>query len=395
MKKEQFDFQKANARKREIGDRLTELAEKLESNEELTEEQRKEIQRESSDLRGELDRINMQSAAALAYMAAEQQGREVTKSRNQVFREMINDVRNGKRQEREISLSILTENDKNNIVSAGADRVTVEDIMPHLSEGLIFGKVGLKVQTGVSGNIVWPYATDNVKIVEVGETVQLNDQDINFDNVKTNPTECGATIKVTNASIDDATFDVLTFVQVSYTLAMQNYLNWKTFSHANFSGIKGPFSNKADSTIVGTYRNILTQKAGIVSSGVNMDYFAYIVDPELEAVLKSTPKGNGQGGFIIEDGKLAGDPYFVTHFIRETATFGSGDDDLYLGMGCWQYLAANQHGKVYLTVDPYTLADKGEIKITIRTRWSLTTLRTAAFKIVKVTPAVESNADLI
>ena len=391
MKKEQFDFQKANARKREIGDRLTELAEKLDSKEDLTEDQRKEIQRESSDLRGELDRINMQSAAALAYMAAEQQGREVTKSRNEVFREMINDIRSGKRQEREISLSILNENDKNNIVSAGADRVTVQDIMPHLSEGLIWDKVGMKVQTGVSGNFVWPYATDNVRIVEVGETEQLTDQDINFDNIKTNPTECGATIKVTNASIDDSTFDVLTFVQVSYTLAMQEYLNWKTFSHANFTGIKGPFSNAASETIPGTYRGILQQKASIINSGVNMNGFCYVIDAELEAILKSTPKANGQGGFIIENGLLAGDPYFVTHFIRETGTRGTASGDLFLGLGCWQYLAANQHGKVYMTVDPYTLADKGEIKITVRTRWSLTTLRSAAFKIVKVVPAPETN----
>ena len=391
MKKEQFDFKKANARKREIGDRLNELAEKLDSKEELTEEQREEIRRESLDLRGELDSINMQSAAALAYMAAEQQGREVTRSRNEVFRELLNDIRSGKRHEREISLSVLTEGAKNNIVSAGADKVTVQDIMPNLSEGLIWDKVGMKVQTGVAGNLVWPYATDNVKIVEVGETVQLNDQDIDFDKVTTDPKECGATVKVTYASIEDSTFDVLTFVQESYRLAMQEYLSWKTFSHANFSGIKGPFSNAASVTIAGTYRNILAQKAAIANSGVDMKGFCYVIDAETEAILKSTPKANGQGGFIIENGALAGDPYFVSHFIRETGTRGQVSEDLFLGMGCWQYCAANQHGNVYMTVDPYTLADKGEIKLTIRTRWSLTTLRPEAFKIVKIVPAPETN----
>lgn len=386
MNGKQFDFKKANARKREIGDRLNELASKLESKEELTETQREEIRRESFDLRGELDCINMQSAAAMAYMAAEQQGREVTRSRNEVFREVLNDIRTGKRHEREISLSVLTDNAKNNIVSAGADRLTVEDVLPNLSEGLIWDKVGMKIQTGVAGNIVWPYATDNVKIVEVGETVQLSDQDIDFDNVKTAPTECGATIKVTYASIEDATFDVLTFVQESYRLAMQEYLNWKTFSHANFTGIHGPYSNAASTAIAGTYRNILRQKAAIVNSGVDMKGFCYVVDAEAEAYLKSTPKADGQGGFIIENGLLAGDPYYVSHFIRETGTRGTASDDLFLGLGCWQYLAANQHGQIYMTIDPYTLADKGEIKLTIRTRWSLTTLRSQAFKIVKLVP---------
>lgn len=392
--KETFDFQKSTARKREIRDRLNELAEQLASNDKLTDEERDAIKRETRDLETEGEVLQMRERAAmLAIETARQQGPEVTKSRNQVFRDFLNDVRSGKRQEREISLSVLTDNAKNNIVSAGADKVTVQDIMPNISEGLIWDKVGMKVQTGVAGNLVWPYATDNVKIVEVGETVQLNDQNINFDNVKTNPTECGATVKVSYAAIDDATFDVLTFVQESYSLAMQNYLNWKTFSHANFTGIKGPYANKAATTIEGTFRNILKEKAKIVKTGVNMTGFCYVIDPEAEAILKSTPKAKGQGGFIIENGTLAGDPYFVSHFIRETTTMGTASNDLFIGLGVWQYFAANQHGQVYMTVDPYSLADKGEIKLTLRTRWSLTTLREEAFRIVKFTEVPASDSD--
>ena len=214
MKKEQFDFSKANARKREIGDRLVELADKLESAE-LTDEARKAVEREEKDLRSELEVINMRTAAAMAHMAAEQQGLEVTKSRNEVFRELLRDIRSGKRQEREITLGVLNSGDTNNITSAGAVNVAVKDIMPNLAEGLIWGKVGMQVQTGVAGNIVWPYATEIVKMEAVGETVALSDQDIDFANVKTNPGEVGATIQVTFASIEDATFDVLTFVQVS------------------------------------------------------------------------------------------------------------------------------------------------------------------------------------
>ena len=384
---EKFDFIKANSRMREISTRLEALADKLAAGTDLTEQEREE----KANLAVELDCLKMKQAAAVARTVAEQQGREVTKSRNAVFREMLDDIRTGKRQEREITLSVINDSDKNNIVSAGADTVSVADVLPNLSEGLIWGKVGMKVQTGVIGNIIWPYATDNVKMTEVGETVQLNDQDIDFDNVRTNPAEVGATIKVSYAAIEDATFDLLAFVQESFRLSMQDYLNWKTFSSANLSGIKGPFAGSSHSTIIGTYRNLLNAKADIINSGVNMNGFCWIVDSKAEAVLKSTPKALGQGGFIIENGKLDGDPYFVSHYIRESATLGTSQSDMFIGLGVWSYLAANQHGKVYMTVDPYSLADKGMLKLTLRTRWSLTTLRSSAFAVYKLVPAPETN----
>lgn len=394
MKKEQFDFKKANARKREIGTILAELGAKIDSKEKrekLTDEEFKAIQDQARELKGELESINMGIAAALANQAAEMQGREVTMSKNAVIRELLNDIRTGKRQEREISLGVLTDGATNNITSSGATPLVINDLLPRLTEGLIWDKVGMKVQTGVRGNIIWPYATDNVKVVEVGETVQMQDQDINFDNIKAEPTECGATIKVSFAAIEDASFDVLTFIQASFDLAMQDYLNWKSFSHAAFTGIKGPWSGKVKQTAIeATYKNILNAKAELINKGVNMNGFCYVMDAKTEALLKSIVKAKGQGGFIIEDGKLDGDPYFVSHYIQQQADGKQDTANMYLGLGVWAYLAANQHGDIHLIIDPYTLADKGMMKITMRTRWSLTTLRPEAFACYKITEPTEA-----
>ena len=66
MSKPKFDYKKANERKREIGNRLNELAEKLESKEQLTEQQREAINTEARELKTELEATNMRIAAALA-----------------------------------------------------------------------------------------------------------------------------------------------------------------------------------------------------------------------------------------------------------------------------------------------------------------------------------------
>jgi hypothetical protein len=61
-------------------------------------------------------------------------------------------------------------------------------------------------------------------------------------------------------------------------------------------------------------------------------------------------------------------------------------------MGCWNYLAANQHGEVRFTVDPLTLASSNETKFVLHTKWSLTNLALAdAFKIFKLVKPASDN----
>lgn len=375
-----FDFKANNARQREISDRLLAINAEMESAEG---EAREALTNESRDLRGEMEILRNQREAALGNQAAEIQ-REAPVDKNEVLRELLKSEQGGVRVKREVTLGVLTDNAKNNITSAGAINLTIKDLMPDLDEGLIFGKVGLKVQTGVRGNIVWPYATSVVAMEEVGETASLTDQAINFDNIEVVPKRMGATIAITNEAIDDASFDLLGYVRTALTKAQARQLNWKTFSFdKTITGLKGPFASKTTiKTIPATYAALLDAKADIIDAGVDMEDFCWVLDAHAEAVLKSTPKTVGQGGFIIQDGKLDGDPYFVSHYIRKGAAAAS--DDMYVGFGSWSYFAANQHGDVRLVIDPYTKAVKNETVLTMNTRWSLTTLRPEAFNIVKL-----------
>ena len=397
MHKNVKEINEANARKREIGKRLTELADQLAGSEKLTDEQREAITGEQKSLRSELEVLNMRTAALVADMAAEGREQASKAEKNAFLRELLlSKDGEGVRQKREISLEALTSGAKNNIRSAGAVDLTVKDLLPDFDEGLIWGKVGLQVQTNVKGDILWPYATSVVAMEEVGEAAQLNEQGINFDKLEVSPRRLGATISITNEALEDATFDLLSYVQKAITLAVQRHLNWKTFSFDNsITGIKGPYASKAEApdTIEATYKSLLSKKAEIINAGVDMAGFAWVMDAQVEALLKATPKADGQGGFIIQDGKLDGDPYFVTHYIRQAAN-GQTDSKMYIGLGVWSNLAANQHGDIHLVIDPFTKATKGETVVTLNTRWSLTTLRPEAFAIYEIQeqePADDTN----
>ena len=369
---------------REKADRLGELSQVRE----LTDAQKQEaaqLEREYKNISRQLEvEIREAQMKALEKPAP-------NKSMAEQLREIAKDAIEHK-QSREISLSILTPGDKNNIVSAGAQATTIFGLLPLLEKGLIWGQVGMKVQTGVTGNLLWPYATTNVEVEERAEAAALNDKDINFDNKTAVPYGSGITIKVTNEAIDEATFDLASFVQTQMGLAVMRYLNKKTFSPANWTGLVGPFKNATPAELVVSYKNIKEQKALIAATGVDMSGFAYVCDNKTRALLETTPKANGQGGFIMENGKIDGDPVYVTEYINTKADGTQETGEYRLEMGCWNYLAANQHGEVRFTIDPLTLASSNETKFVLHTKWSLTNLALAdAFKIFKLIEPASSN----
>ena len=240
------------------------------------------------------------------------------------------------------------------------------------------------------GNIV--YGVLNDRLVE-GVLVQYTDGlKINFDNKTAIPYPSGITIKVTNEAIDEATFDLASFVQTQMGLAVMRYLNKKTFSPANWTGLVGPFKNATPAELVVSYKNIKEKKALIAATGVDMSGFAYVCDNKTRALLETTPKANGQGGFIMENGKIDGDPVYVTEYINTKADGTQQTGEYRLEMGCWNYLAANQHGEVRFTIDPLTLASSNETKFVLHTKWSLTNLALAdAFKIFKLIEPASSD----
>ena len=372
---------------REKADRLGELSQVRE----LTDAQKQEaaqLEREYKNISRQLE-VEVREAQL---KALEQPAPK--KSVGEQLREIAKDAIEHK-QAREISLSVLTEGDKNNIVSAGAQATTIFGLLPLLEKGLIWNQVGMKVQTGVTGNLLWPYATTNVEVEERTEAAALNDKDIDFDNKTAVPYGSGITIKVTNEAIDEATFDLASFVQTQMGLAVMRYLNKKTFSPANWTGLVGPFKNATPAELVVSYKNIKEKKALIAATGVDMSGFAYVCDNKTRALLETTPKANGQGGFIMENGKIDGDPVYVTEYINTKADGTQETGEYRLEMGCWNYLAANQHGEVRFTIDPLTLASSNETKFVLHTKWSLTNLALAnAFKIFELVEAPASSSEL-
>ena len=360
-------------RNREIQDRMAELNDKAfaDNKREFTPEEQSEwnaLTREAQKNDRELK--NLLTDAELAQVREKE-------DKNAALREMLSDKGN----KREITLWPASLGSKSNVTASGAINLSIHDLIPTLHEGLDLPST-LRVVTGVTGNEIWPVNVDDVEMEEVGEVAALNDQVVNFTNITPVQKRVGLKVPVSNMAIDNAAFDLLSFIQTKFTLAQRKYLAKKIYSQAAWDGNKGPFSGLAakgtiDLAAGNAYKSILKAVAEFSDKGFYEGGVVLIMDRATEAELKATPKIAGAaGGFVIENGLCAGYPYVLTHYINTTLSGSSlvATSDKFIGIGYFEWFALQQHGDVRFVIDPITLADKNVTRLILNTAWSMTDL---------------------
>ena len=312
--------------------------------------------------------------------------REVV-SKGEQLREYLKNVRMGKA-DRELLLAPATGSGVSSpagyISNSGAINLTIHEMIPTLHEGLDLPQ-SLRIVTGVTGNEIWPVSINDAEMEEVGEVVALTDQTLDFANITPTVRRVGLTVPVSNMAIDNAAFDLMAFVQAKFTIALRIYLAKKLYSQAAWTGNKGPYSglNKAGDIEIGAnaYKNILKAVAKFSDKGFFEGDVVIIMDRETEAELKATPLIAGAaGGFVVQDGKCAGYPYIVTHYLNTTLDDGAlvPTAKKYIAFGYFEWFALQQHGTVRLTIDATSqqVAKKNLTAVTLNTAFSFTDLST-------------------
>lgn len=345
-----------------------------------------QINRESdeqkvNDLKRQYNAKMQEVAIERERMAAENIEREANrqkkdeKSANDILREALQAMRKG--EQREAIINTFA-----NVADAGAQPQNIHAMINTMNEGLNL-PVGCNLVGGVTGNDIWPVGVNDLDMEEVGENVELSDTQLDFDKITCSPKRAGLTIDISNKALDEAGFDLNGYVMGKIQLAKRKYLAQKIYSQAAFTGNKGPFSGLAPKGTItlsaaDAYAKVLKAVAEFTNEGFTGEP-CLIIDAITEADLKATPKAAGQGGFILENGKIAGYNYVVSHYIN--TTLGSDGKlaptaDRYIGIGYFNYLAVQQHGKERLTTDgtSKSVAIANKFNVTYNTEFSITDL---------------------
>lgn len=381
-------------RVREINARFKELADACETEKRnLTAEETQEM----NALKAEKAVLELRMMQADRPDMTVETGRE---NRNRVFAECVRALKRGVTPENAPEeLRSLLADDGLVIPLTRADTVTdstdagavipltIGDIIEPLEKGLILDKVGCKMQYGIVGTWQFPVVAGGVEAELQDENVDLTDKEIDISKLTPTPRRVGISIPVSNRAIDQSGGIILDIVRRQLVMALARLSNKWMFSKTQLTkASKGcfvdayatPKVNCADE--VPTWKEVLQIEAAVLEAGVIVDGSAcWVCTASMEAKLKSAPKDEGSGRFIMEDGKIDGYPVYVTEYVEKDM----------LGFGVFSYELVGQFGEMRMTVDSTSaaVAKKNLTYFVFNTDFDMLTLRAEAFAVGKTKAA--------
>lgn len=112
-------------------------------------------------------------------------------------------------------------------------------------------------------------------------------------------------------------------------------------------------------------------RAAVDASNALEGNLAYITTPALGAIFETKSTDTGSGVFCMSNGKIGGYPVYTSSNVNAGK----------IAFGNWADYVVGQWGGMDITVDPYTQAINGKVRIVVNTFWDFKVRRSASFKL--------------
>ncbi len=228
-------------------------------------------------------------------------------------------------------------------------------ILEPLRANLVLVQAGASYMTGLIGNVSIPvYSGSNVGWA--GEVDAASNGTGTFSEVNLEPKRLTAYIDVSKQFLIQDSNSAEEMLKRDIVAAISNKLEATILGSAAGSNTQpaGILNGVAADTAAVTYKDIVKMESDLESKNVRGD-IKYIVSPSAKADLKTTDKGTDTGKYLMEGNEVNGYPVLCT-----SAVSGKG-----VIMGNWSDYVIGQWGGIDLTVDPYTQAANGKVRLVI------------------------------
>lgn len=253
-------------------------------------------------------------------------------------------------------------------VTTQGQEVVAEDkanILAPIYQNLVMSKVGAQFMTGLVGNVSVPTYSGST-VGWAGEVDAANDGAGKFAEVELSPKRLTAYIDVSKQFLNQDSASAEALLKNDIVRAISNKLEATILGDEEGSTTKpeGLFNGATAATL--TYDGTVDMEAkldGVESYGNQ----CYIVSPSIKAKLRKSKTDAGSGQFVYENGEINGIPCYCTSAAKGIVL---GDFSNYV-IGQW--------GATDLTIDPYSQAASGKIRIVINAYFDAKPLRADAF----------------
>lgn len=252
----------------------------------------------------------------------------------------------------------------------GAETVAEDllNILEPLRAKLVLAQAGASYMTGLVGNISIP-AYSGSQVTWEGEVADAKDGAGTFTEVKLEPHRLTAYIDLSKQFLIQDSVSAEEMLKRDIVNAIANkleatILGSKTIVNAPEGMLNGVV---ADSSAI-TYEDIVAMETELEEANVRGD-IKFVVSPSAKAKLKTTKLDAGSGKFAMEGNEVNGYPVLCTSAVAGKGVIYGNFNDLVIG----------QWGGIDLTVDPYTQAANGKVRLVINAYFDAKPRRAESF----------------
>ena len=227
---------------------------------------------------------------------------------------------------------------------------------------------GASYMTGLVGDVSIPvYSGSNVGWA--GEISAATDGAGTFSEVTLSPKRLTAYIDVSKQFLIQDSNSAEEMLKRDIVAAISNKLEATILGSAAGSNTQpaGMFNGVVADNAAVTYKDVVAMEAQLENANVRGN-IKFIVSPSAKADLKTTMKGESKN-FIMEGNEVNGYPVLCTSAVPAKGIIYGNFADLVIG----------QWGGIDLTVDPYTQAASGKVRLVINAYFDAKPRRADAF----------------
>lgn len=236
-------------------------------------------------------------------------------------------------------------------------------LMPFLRANLVLAQAGALIMTGLVGDVSIPILSTGATATWKTEVAAATVAGQGFSEVTLSPKRITAFYDVSKQFIQQDSVQAESMLRQDLLNAVSDLFEATILGTAAGSSTQpaGLLNGASYAFTSGhTFANMIAMETALANNNTLRGKPAFIVSPASVGVLKSTPRTPTYGStFVVQDSTINGYPYFVTTNLptiggAKAAIFGNFND---LVIGQWSGLD--------VTVDPYSRAIYGEVRIVV------------------------------
>lgn len=258
------------------------------------------------------------------------------------------------------------------VASEGEDTVATDlyDILEPLRAKNVLVQAGAKFLTGLVGDVQVPVMAGG-NVTWEGETSNASDAGTSFSSVKLSPKRLTAYVDISKQFLAQDSKSAEALIRQDLINAINSKLESTILGNASGSTTQpaGLFYGQTVNKIT-AFSGVTDLEADIEDANV-IGECKYIMSNKAKAAFRNMPKSSKSTELVMQNGNIDGTEVLNTSHVP-------GQGVIY---GDWSNFAIGQWGGIDLTVDPYTKAAAGQVRLVINAYFDAKPLRPSAFAV--------------